>query len=62
MPVSGGHDAQAVELALSPAQQLVALAVALELALRVDGEGDVGAELVDLHRVVDHEVDGLHGV
>ena len=56
---AGGHHAEAVERLLAPAQELVALAVAFELAGDVEQEGGVGAELVDLHGVVDHEVDGL---
>ena len=51
------HDAEVVEGRLSPAQELVALLVALELALGVDLEGALVAERVDLDRVVDHEVD-----
>ena len=50
------HDREVVERALAPAQEGVALLVALELALGVDAEGVAGAERVDLHRVVDHEL------
>ena len=50
-------DAEVVEGALAPLQERVALAVSLELALGVDGEGAGVAEGVDLDRVVDHEVD-----
>ena len=50
------HDAEVVEGLLAPAQERVALAVALELELGVDGEGARGAEGVDLDRVVDHQV------
>ena len=56
---AGRHDAQAVERRLRPAQQLVALAVALVLAVDVEGERVRRAEAVDLHRVVDDEV-GRH--
>ena len=53
---SGRHDAQVVERGLGPAQQLVALAVPLVLALHVEREGRGRSVLVHLHRVVDHEV------
>ena len=56
------HDAEVVERVLSPAQEHVALAVALELHLGVDQERRVGAVLVDLHRVVDDEVDRLQRI
>ena len=52
------HDAEVLEGALRPAQQRVALGVALELAVDVALVGAVRAERVDLHRVVDDEVDG----
>ena len=51
------HDAEVVEGLLAPLEERVALAVALEVALGVDGEGALVAEGVDLDRVVDHEVD-----
>ena len=49
----GRHDAQVTERGLRPAQQLVALAVPLVLALDVERERPVVAEHVDLDRVVD---------
>ncbi len=52
------HDREVVEGLLAPAQELVALLVALELALGVQREGLHGAERVDLHRVVDDELGG----
>ena len=52
----GRHDAQVTERGLRPAQQLVALAVPLVLALDVERERPVVAEHVDLDRVVDDEV------
>ena len=55
-PHAGRHDAEAVERALRPAQQLVALAVALVLAVDVARIREIRPERVDLHRVVDHEV------
>ena len=51
------HDAEVVERLLAPLEERVALAVALELALGVDGEGARVAEGVDLDRVVDDQVD-----
>ena len=48
------HDREVVERALAPAQERVALLVALELALGVDAERVARAERVDLHGVVDH--------
>ncbi len=51
-------DAEVVEGRLAPAQEGVALAVPLELALGVLEHGHARAELVDLHRVVDDELGG----
>ena len=50
------HDLEVLERLLAPPEELVALAVALELELGVDREGVGGAERVDLHRVVDDEL------
>ena len=50
------HHAEVLERALAPAQERVALAVALELQLGVGLERCRGAELVHLHRVVDDQV------
>ena len=52
------HDAEGPEGALGPAQQLVALGVALVLAVDVAAVRGVAAEGIDLHRVVDDEVAG----
>ena len=57
-PHAGRHDAERAERALRPAQQQVALDVALVLALDVVRVGLQRAGLVDLHGVVDHEVAG----
>ena len=51
------HGLEALERGLAPAQEGVALLVALELLLRVDPEGVARAEDVDLHGVVDDELD-----
>ena len=52
----GRDDAQVTKGRLGPAEQLVALAVALVLALHVEGERAGGPEHVHLDRVVDDEV------
>ena len=54
---AGRHDLEVAEGALAPAQERVALAVALELELDVPAKAIRVRELVDLHRVVDHELD-----
>ena len=41
---------------LSPAQELVALVVALELDLHVLAEREFGTEQIHLHRVIDHKI------
>ena len=51
------HDREVVERALAPAQERVALAVALELELDVALDREPRRELVDLDRVVDDELD-----
>ena len=56
MPVPGGTTLKSRERLLAPAQEGVALAVALELELDVTREGRARSECVDLHRVVDHEL------
>ena len=57
-PGARRDDLEVVEGALAPAQERVALAVALELELGVPEDRASRRELVDLHRVVDHELDG----
>ena len=51
-------DAEVVERFLAPAEKLVALAVALKLEIDVDRERIVGGKAIDLHRVIDHQIDG----
>ena len=51
-------DPQAVKGLRSPLEEAVPLAVAVELHLRVEAERIVPAEVVDLHGVIDHEIDG----
>ena len=50
------HDAEVLERVLAPAQEGVALLVALELDGRVLGEGVGRAEVIHLHRMVDDEL------
>ena len=52
----GWHHPEAVEGLLTPPEELVALLVAVELHPGVEVEGVVGAEPVDDHGVVDHEL------
>ena len=56
MPVPGRDDLEVVERGLAPAQELVALAVALVLDLDVALEGVGAAEDVDDHGVVDDQL------
>ena len=51
------HGLEVREGALAPAEERVALAVALELELGVALDREPGRKVVDLHRVVDHELD-----
>ena len=51
------HDAEVVERVLAPAQELVALAVALEFDVDVLLQRVGPREDVDHHRVVDHQID-----
>ncbi len=57
-PGAGRHDAEVAERRLGPAQELVALAVAVVLALDVEGERARRPEPVDLDRVIDDEIGG----
>jgi hypothetical protein len=56
------NDLEVVERFLAPVQELVALHVALELQPGVEADGIQSAEGVDLHGVVDHQVDRHDGV
>ena len=53
---AGRHHLEAAERLLAPAQEQVALVVALELELDVAVERTARGECVDLDRVVDHEL------
>ena len=61
-PGIGRYDAEVVERVLAPAQKRVSLLVAQELELRVQLERIGTAEVVDLHRMVDDELDRLQRV
>ena len=50
----GRNDGEILERRLSPAQKGIALLVARELEIGVKLKRLCGAELIDLHRVVDH--------
>ena len=50
------HDLERLERALTPAEERVALPVALELELGVAADRQTTREVVDLHRVVDHQL------
>ena len=58
----GRHDAEVAERVLAPAQEGVALLVARELELGVQLKRVGLAEVVDLHRVIDDELDRLQRV
>ena len=58
----GRDDAEIVQRFLSPAQERVALLIALELEVGVDEERRFRPVLVDLHRVVDDEIDRLERI
>jgi hypothetical protein len=54
---AGRHDPEVLERSLSPAQETVAFAIAPHLKIDVGLERAIVAELVDHHRVIDHQVD-----
>ena len=58
MPMPGGHDLEGFKGLHRPLHEGVALGIALEFELGVEVEGVFRAVVVDLHRVVDHQVDG----
>src|SRR5262249_18829667 len=58
----GRDDAEVSERVLTPAKERVTLFVARELELRIQLKRVRLAEVVDLHRVIDHELDGLEPV
>src|SRR5205823_9759044 len=52
------HDLERVERLHAPLHELVTLGVALEFDLHVEVERIPGAVVIDLHRMVDDEIDG----
>ena len=56
------HHLEILQSLLPPAQEFVALDVALEFQFGVECEGHVGAELVHLHRMVDHQFGRQQGI
>ena len=52
----GGDDPKVVERFLSPLEELVSLAIAIEFLLAVDSEGNPGVEGIDLDGVVDDQI------
>src|SRR5579864_1111525 len=58
----GRNDGEIAEAGLPPAEEGVAFLVALKFEERIHLEGVGGAELVDLHGVIDDEFDGLERV
>jgi hypothetical protein len=55
---SGRNDAQSLEGLRAPLQEPIPLAVPAELHLRVEAECVRAAEVVDLHGMIDHQIDG----
>src|SRR6516165_3783140 len=56
------HHAEIVERILSPAQEQVALAVALEFQVGIALEAQRSPEAIHLDRVIDDQLDGLQGI
>ena len=56
------HHAEIIEGTLSPAQELVAFAIALEFQLGVLGHGLIVAVEIDLHRVVHNQIHRHTGI
>ena len=51
------HDAEGIERLHAPFHELVALVIALEFQLHVQIERITVAEMIDLHRMVHHQID-----
>ena len=58
----GGHHPEVLECALTPAEELVALPIALVVEINVGSKRLGGAEGVHLHRVVHHQLDRLQRI
>ena len=61
-PDAGRHESESLESLLTPFEELVALAVALELHLHVQTQRFGRAGEIDLDRVVHHEIDRHEGL
>ena len=57
MPNPGGTIAQTVKRLRSPFEEAIPLAVSVELHLRVEAERIFSAEIIDLHGMIDDEID-----
>ena len=57
-----GNDGEIPKCRLAPAEESIALTVALELKCRVDIERAHAAELIHLHRVVNYQLRRLDGI
>src|SRR5438477_5041311 len=56
-PDSGRNESESFESLLAPFQELVALAIAFEFHFHVQAQRFCRAGEIDLHRVIDHEID-----
>ena len=61
-PGVGRNDAEVVQRLLSPAQKSVALPIAAKFEVRVNEERRLRSVFVDLHRVIDDEIDWLQRI
>ena len=59
---AGRYGTEILECRLTPPQELIALGVAFELECDILEKGIGGAEFIDLHRVIDHQIDRLQWV
>ena len=62
IPVAGGTICRLLERPLPPAQEFVALAIALELPDDILAQRVTIAEVVHLDRMIDHQIDRHDGV
>ena len=58
----GRHGTEILKCLLSPLQEHVSFAVAFQFAIGIKAECFRSSELIDLHRVVDHEIDLLQRI
>ncbi len=56
------HHAEILKRLLPPLEKLKALAIALEFLFRVVEQGVRIAEIIHLHAVIDHQIDGNEGI